>query len=37
MQNDRVFVMPSEQIKVSGVGVGAGAAALAEALADTEQ
>jgi hypothetical protein len=29
--------MPSEQIKVSGVGVGAGAAALAEALADTEQ
>jgi iron complex transport system substrate-binding protein len=37
MQNDNVIVMPSEQIKVSGVGVGAGAAALADALAGTEQ
>lgn len=34
-QDGRFLVMPSEQIKVSGVGVGAGAIALAQALADT--
>lgn len=37
MQNGDVLVMPSEQIKVSGVGVGAGATALAEALASIER
>ena len=31
-RKNHVFVMPSEQIKVSGVGVGAGAIALARAL-----
>ena len=31
-RKNHVFVMPSEQIEVSGVGVGAGAIALARAL-----